>query len=247
MPLGEIVRFWAAIDYSPELSFYDSLFNKVATKQRDDYEHWWTNRLAVILHDHKRHELLNIGHKRTVCEMVMPEDLHERAKEAGKRLRAVVRDMRVARLTRMGVDLVVMADCGLSYQETVDQLTKICLSSDGRVQEITTEKAIGAGLHYDYEWQGATAELRVVAMEKEAGMSMIHKQGDHQKLFRPVSEGDDLWSFYQRIPESFIFFDMEVYREEDCDPEEWREFARDATDHASQVFEGIRSLVLETR
>ncbi len=245
MALGEIVRVFGAADYKAELNFYDRL-NRAAAHQEPDFEHWSTSRLAAGLHDPGRRESLGLAHRRTHFEVANPEDLNAKILKSASRVRRALTDLRKSTLTRMGLNLVVFVDVGLAFEELKDQLRPLCLGRHEELARVTSGNVADIALHYDYVRDEGKGALRVGPMERKQGLDRINGIGEITRLFPPPQESDALQVFYGTVPDSFLYFDLDLYREGEVPSDSWPAFVKEAASHAISVFEGIKALVLET-
>ena len=244
MSLGPIVRFWAAADYDPDLRFFDHLYS-AAQRHRSDFEHWWTNRLSVVLHDYKRHELLGITSKRAHCEAANPDDLDSSVRVLAGSIDKILTELNQNIVKRMGLQLIVYADLGLTFEELVSRFRPFCLPENERLEGFTSTKITDIALHFDYELADRSARFRAGPMNKEQGLERLRSVGDHGRLFTPSEQGTGLADFYSQIPETFLYFDLEVYTEQEQGSKQWRTFVQQAFEHGRKAFEGFRAIIME--
>ena len=244
MSLGSIVRCWASAGYEPSLLFYDRLYS-VAQQQAHEFRHWWTNKLAVVLHDYERRELLAISPGRCGCEAANPTDLVSRLSRLADIIKKVLGELGQTELHRMGFQLVVYADLGLAFKELMARLRPICLPENERLEALTSCKISDIALNFDYQRDAGTVKLRAGPMNTEQGLERIKNLGEHTRLFETPGAGTGLADFYGQIPRTFLYADIEIFTEGKHRLGEWTTFIENAQAHARSVFKGLRAMVME--
>lgn len=242
--MADIIRLWGAVDYKPDLHFFDHMY-KVAKDIGKNFQHWWTNRISVVIHDYERRELVSFSSKRVAFEALNPNDINKSFNNLAEIVKSSLSELNCREITRMGLKLNIYTDTGLSFDEIRQQLHPICIPKNEQLEKLTSSEILDLQLRFDYKWRGKTAMLRVSPMNKGQGLLDIQNVGDIARLFPPIEKGDDYPKFLASIPESFLGFDLDVFTQGDYRPNEWPTFTSDVVPHLINVFQGIKNMVLE--
>jgi hypothetical protein len=242
--MANVVRLWGAVEYNADLRFFDHMY-KVAKEVGKNFQHWWTNRISVIVHDYERKELISFSSKRIGFEALNPDDINKSFNNLANIVKGSLSEFDCRKITRMGLKLNIYEDTGLSFDEIRQQLRPICIPNNERLEKLTSTEILDLQLRFDYKWQDKTAMLRIAPMNKEQGLLDIQNVGDITRLFPPIERGDDYPKFLTSIPESFLGFDLDVFTKGDHAPNEWPTFTNDVAPYLVSVFEGLKNIVLE--
>jgi hypothetical protein len=241
--LGQIVRLWGSVHYKPDLKFYDHLSTAAKNRLGADFKHWRTDRLSVLLHDTDAHSLINMAHKNIGFECANPQDAAQSLQRYASHVRSAMSDLHVPSLTRMGIKLVVYCDLGLGFDELTERLRPFCLPPNQDLERLTSARILDLALRYDYEWEGATGQVRVGPMRKDQGLQMLDGLGSYRDLFPEPSKAPALSEFCISVPETCLYFDLDVFRDSETPSDAWFGFAQGTYKHIESVFLGITALV----
>lgn len=244
MKLGEIVRIWGAVDYIPDLRFIEKVFY-VGSSMGDKFEHWWTDRTQVILHDYGRRESLMISSKRIAFEAANPEDVIQTINTLSDNAKRALDSLGCRELVRMGIKLVVYAPMDLTFENIKEQMRPLCLPNNPSLEKVTSNEITDVAMYFDYRWNKKDVKLRVGPMKTEQGRKMLTDIGDILRLFPPVNTSNKFSEFYLSIPSDFLYFDIDVFSETQVETKMWPSFAQEVAPYCPQVFEGIKKLILE--
>jgi len=242
--MADIVRLWGAINYKADLRFFDNMY-KVAKEIGQNFEHWWTDRISVIVHDYERHELIRFSSKQVAFEALNPTDISESFNNLTGTLRRSLSNLNCREVTKMGLKLNIYSNTGLSFDELKQQLRPICVPQNEQLENLTSSEILDFQLKFNYKWNNNTATLRVAPMNKEQGLLDIQNVGEIMRFFPPPHKSDDFSNFCASIPESFLGFDLDVFTQGEHNPNEWPTFASSVVPHLTEVFQGIKNMVLE--
>lgn len=242
--MADIVRLWGAVEYKADLRFFDHMY-RVAKEVGKKFQHWWTNRISVIVHDYEQRELISFSSKRIGFEALNPDDINKSFNSLAAIVKDSLSEFNCREITRMGLKLNIYADTGLSFDEIRQQLHPMCIPKNEQLEKLTSPDILDLQLRFDYKWHGKTAMLRVSPMNREQGLLDIQNVGDVARLFPPIQESDDYPKFISSIPESFLGFDLDIFTKGDHGPNEWPTFTSDVAPYQICVFQSIKNMVLE--
>ena len=246
MSIGEVVRVWGAIGYAPDLGFFDKMC-EVGKKYAQDYAHWSTDRMQLVLHDFEKRALLSIAHKRVAFEIANPTTEYMNAvAENAKRVQGVLSGLNKKDINRMGLKTVIYANMGLTFEELRAQMEPLCVPNKDEFTRITGSGEIkDIALHVDYDWRGKTVLLRAGPMEKRQGIDSIRQVGDVEKLYPPIEKSSGLTDLFAAVPSSFLYFDMDVVKASKETIDSWSGFVEDSSKYTIEVFDSLKRCLLE--
>jgi hypothetical protein len=242
--MADTVRLWGAVEFKPDLNFYHQMY-RVAKAVGHDFEHWWTDRLTVVVHDYKRRESLRFNSQRISFEALNSEDIPATFQTLSETLRNALKDLGYRQLRRLGLKLSVYTDLGLSFDEIRAQVSQLCLPPQGELERLTSGKLTDLDLKLHYRWKDNTALLRISPMNKEQGLLDIRGVGDISKLFPDPAKTGDLHEFLASIPDSFLALDVDVFTEKKHSGDEWLDFVSDVVPYLLSVCDTLKDRVLE--
>jgi len=244
MSLGKVVRLWGAVDYEPDFRFFDKMFS-VSSLLRRDFEHWWTDKLSIVLNDYSRRESLSLSSKRVSFEAANPEDLTNSISTLSGHVRRSLEGLGCRTAKRMGLKVIVFADIDLTFDNIKEQMRPLCLPQNDALERVTSSEITDLAMNFDYVWEGENVMLRVGPMKNEQGLRNLLNVGDVGRLFPPPDQNSKFSEFCSSIPESFLYFDIDVFTKEERGVSTWPTFVQEVGAYCGQVFEGIKKLILE--
>ena len=247
MSLGSLVRLWGAVAFEPELGRLDDICRAGHQLRRsaETWNHWETNRLSVTLRDTAGRKLMSLGHRGISYETINPDDLERVVGQMAADIHEAIRQLKINGLTRMGFQLCTYKDIGIRFDELLARFKPLCLPSRGKLEEIATRGAKDLSLVVDYEAGGLSAKLRAGPMKQDQGLRILGSSGSHESLFEPLTKSKAIADLYDCVPEDFLFFDVDVFREGDIRPDEWTSFVDDAKAHACDMLLTVENSLLE--
>jgi len=244
MSLGEIVRLWGTVSHQADLRFFDRMY-QAAYEIKPKFAHWWTDRIQIVLHDYDSHELIAFSSKHIGFEVANPDDIISTTNKLSGTLNTVAQRLHCNTVNRIGLKLVVFADIGLSFKELIEQIQHHFNLVPDNLKKLTSPDIVDMAISYDYVWQDSTAMLRCGPMNKDQGRQTISSLGCISRLYSPPKEDNEIQKVYDSIPESFLFLDIDIFREGDYRIDAWSTFATLALSHAIDVFNGVKAIILE--
>ncbi|MBE3039519.1 MAG: hypothetical protein IMZ62_11990 [Chloroflexi bacterium] len=253
MPLGQIVRAWGAVDYEPDLRFFNHLWHvakeRYTRKEADPesgFEHWRTDSRSVLLTDTLRHDSMVISFKRMHFEAADSADPEGAVHRLATHIRQALHGLNQPSLKRMGLKLAIYADLGLPFETIRDHMRPLCLPENTELSRLTSNEVTDVALCYYYKRNGNTGMLRAGPMLKKQGIHWLHNTGDLKNLFPPAEERGDFVAFCDSVPGAFLYFELDMYRDTPSPNAEWTKFASEAYTHIESVFTGLKSLARGT-
>lgn len=243
MALGEIVRMWGAVEYVQELRFFQNMYQAARDFHKAEFEHWTTDRVSVTVHDLTKHISLAFSSKRLVFEAANPENIQAVSDHVRTLIRRALNNLRINHITRRGYKLVVYLDLNLSFEEITARLRPLSIGKQPDLVNLTSDKILDLALRYDYEWEGNTAQLRVGPMNKEQGMQMLGDTGRIRLLFNNPMKDPAFSSFCAKVPDKFLYFDLDVFSSAEVPADAWTVFQKEAYSHVQSVFLGLAAMI----
>lgn len=244
MSLGKVVRLWGAVDYEPDLRFFDKMFS-VSSSLRKDFEHWWTDKLSIVFLDYRRRESLGLSSKRVSFEAANPEDLTKSISTLSGHVKRLLDELGCRLAKRMGLKLVVFADIDLTFDDIKEQMRPFCLPENSSLEKVTSSEITDVAMNFDYVWEDKKVMLRVGPMKTEQGLNNLLNVGDITRLFPPPERKNEFPEFCSTIPQAFLYFDIDVFIEGERGVNVWPAFTEEFIPYSQGVFEGIKKLILE--
>ncbi len=244
MALGNILRFWGAADYEADLRFYDHMY-PAAHRVKRESDHWRTDRLSVGLHDNLAHTLLTIGHTRVGFEAAPPPEFRREVDRMALRVREAVQGLGTKHLTRVGLKAVVYADIGLSFEKLLEGFRPLSIPVSGRLAQLTSEKVTDLALVVNYDIEDLSVMFRAGPMERTQGLNLLDQTGDIETLFKALSENDEIAKFYSEVPDVFVYLEADIFQKRKLPLDAWTSFVDRAADYSVELFEGLKSILLE--
>ena len=246
MSLGNIVRIWGAANYKPELRFFDRMYG-AAHAAENKFEHWWTDRINTVLHDYNRHECIRISSKRTAFELANSENIDTSVKQLSGLTVDILNKLHCKTLTRMGLKLTIYADLKLSFDELAEQLRSVCMDKENALLKLTSSEIKDLLVSVDYPWNDNTVKLRISCMNNEQGRGDLANVGEVSQMYSPIEKGGEILELYESIPNEFLYFDIDIFNEQEQGIENWPRFTTSAVTYMTSIFKDIKALILECK
>ncbi len=243
--MANVERLWGAIDYKANLRFFDGMY-KVAHTLAKDFDHWWTDRLTVVVHDFDDRRSIALSSKRATFEALNPNDPVITFKDLASKLRYCIETLEYRSITRMGLKFAAYLDLGLTFEELRDQLRPICLPSAEQLQKIAADsEARDFQLRFEYIWEGYNAAIRIAPMTKDQILLDLRNIGSVDKLLQPPEKGEDAAAFFAGIKDTLLGFDLDVYAEGERSLSEWTSFSDVVPPYLLKMRDRVKNVVLE--
>ncbi len=244
MGIGEIVRIWGAINFQSDLRFFNKMYD-VGKEMESKYNHWWTNKLAIVLSNTETKESLSISSKRIGFEAFNPEDIVQTARRLSSDMDHVFDVVGAKQYRRMGFKVVIYHDVQMKFEELRDQLRPICLPQNPVFENVLhSSEVLDVALNMVYKWNKATVNLNIGPMEKSQGLNFLNNTGEIKRLYSE-EQIDELENLPKKVPNVFLYFDIDVFNETIQKYQEWSNYVSEVAPYSLEVFNGIRKLVLE--
>lgn len=245
MALGNIVRLWGSINFKSSLKNFEKIFS-IASSFESDFNHWWTDHRSAILHDtDKNHESLMISHNRVGFETINPDSIEQSLHKLSNLTSKAVKKIGDNTITRMGVKVVVYADLDLAFEEIRNQMQHICYSKKSISKLLGPNDIYDLGISIYYNFNKMKVMLSTGPMESKQGLLRLTEEGTVDKLFPPVSKSEAISELYKSIPDSFLYFDLDIFEEDDLDLKNWLSFTEKSIGHFKEKYDCFKKLILE--
>ena len=244
MSLGEVVRLWGAVDLVSNIRILGHI-DAAALRLSNEFEHWAASPLQYKLYDTSRHEMILVTPNRVAFECVNPPNLATTAHNLAKHVETAITELHPGELKRIGVKLSIHCGTMMKFAELMDRMRAYCLPENEQMFELTSSNIVDVAMNYHYRRDGlGTGMLRAGPMEREQSVGFLRSTGDLNSLFEPLEKSDELAQLFKGVPEACFYFDLDVFQKP---PEaKWRDFVKGTVEHAIEVFNGMKSLILET-
>ena len=246
LSFGEVVRLWGAVDYEPDIRFFNNVYD-IVYKLKSDFPHWWTDRITTVISNDENRESLTLSSKRISFEAANPNDMSSSINKVPGYIQKCLTDLRCRNLKRIGLKLVSFINLNLKFEEIREQLRPLCLPKNEKLEQITSSEILDIALNFDYKWNNKKVMLRIGPMTKEEGIKNINSLGDISRLFPSPKKSDSIADFFNKIPESFLYFDIDVFMDENIGKDYYPQFVQEVEPHINSVFSVIKSLIMECR
>jgi len=245
MTLGNIVRLWGAVNFEPDFTAIQRLYD-AAKPLKKDFQHWQTKGSTFTFYENEgKHEFINVTVKRIGFEVVNPGDISKDLERMAKACKILAEGLGCKVFNRMGVKLLVYADLDLTFEDLKRQVQTICLPKNELLEKLTSPDVIDVALNFDYQRDGKKVALRVGPMGREQGVGILKTVGSIEQVFQPLDQSRQFIDVVESIPESFLYFDVDAYIEEDNSLGSWVTFATETIQYELELFDGLKKLVLE--
>jgi hypothetical protein len=243
MLYSNITRLWGSVNYKPDIGHFDNMF-LAAKEVSHSFEHWWTDKINIILHDFNKRESLTITSKQVGFETIQPDNIKNIIDTYSKDIKALVQKLNNKEVTRFGLRVTAYMDLGLKFEEYKERLRPMCLPYHERLETLTSSRILDLALNFDYDLKDKMVMLRIGPMKKKQGLEHLQIIGDIKRLF-PIDEESGINKIYTSIPNEFLFFDLDVFREDRPKIDDLDVFFNDAWSHIESVQKGIKDIILE--
>lgn len=245
MALGEVIRVWGAIGYQADVTFFDKMY-EVGKKYEEDFAHWWTDKVQLVLHDTEKRAALYISSKKVAVEFANPDgDYSEAVRKNMAYVDGALKGLNRKKVNRFGLKTTIYTYLGLTFEELLEQVKPLCVPEIESFKGITKSDSItDIALHIDYEWKGRTVLLRVGPMQKKQGITQLGRVGDLSRLYPPVEKSTQLADFFEAVPSSFLYFDIDVVSGDKCKIQDWENFVAEGAEYTLEVFDALKKNVL---
>ena len=137
MKYNAITRLWVGVDYKPEIGHFNNMF-LAAKEVSNSFEHWWTDKFNVILHDYTKKESIRITSKKTTFEAMQPDNIENKIDTFSGYIQAIVKKLNHEKVTRFGLKFIAYINLGLKFNEIKERLRPMCLPSHERLEALTS-------------------------------------------------------------------------------------------------------------
>lgn len=217
--------------YKPSLKFYELLFP--AAQEFDAYPHWETSRLYVILHDYDQRCSLAIRHENFSYEQDYGgvDSQRDNIKEALEKLPV---SLDIPSYTRIGFRRQYLIPVSMTFEEVTAILKVKLLSQDERLTNILPPSV--DDLMYRVIASDGNLKLGVTVgpiKKEEIPKYVVINQKHH---LNPEEREQSYLEIVKRYPDTAIFIDIDVYRQEEEIPREAAlPFLEEARDKSEQM------------
>ncbi len=243
MHYSTITRLWGGVSYKPNIDHFNNMF-LAAKEVSNSFEHWWTDRINIILHDYTKKESITITSKKISIETIQPDNIENKIDAFSGYLKAIVKKLNHEEAIRLGLKVTAYINLGLKFDEIKERLRPMCLPSHERLEALTSSTILDVALHYDYGLEDKKVMLRIGPMKKKQGLDNLNTTGDITKLF-PSNKESEISKIYSNVPDEFLFFDLDISKDGESKIDDLDVFVKDAWSHIERVQKGMVDIILE--
>ncbi len=196
--------------YKPNLEFYEKLFR--VAKKLDGYPHWQTDRLHVTLFDPEKRCSLTISHMNFSFEQDL--DLNpDQEKYLSEALDELPTELNITEFNRIGFRQKRLAPSSLNFEELNTILSTKLLSPEKHLKAIFPSNVTDHSLRVMAEEDNISFGITVGPINSTEMEQWL--QFNREYHVDPKNKEQDYLSVIDSYPTVAVFFDIDVYREED--------------------------------
>jgi hypothetical protein len=87
--------------------------------------------------------------------------------------------------------------------------------------------------------------IRSGPMNLEQGQGSLSNLGDISRLFPSPNESEEISKLFSSIPETFLYFDIDVFTDTENNSKQWPVFANEVATYMLSTFNSFKALILE--
>ncbi len=196
--------------FKPNIEFYARLF-KVASKF-DGYPHWISDRLRITLYDPQKRCSLHIGHMKFSYEQdldVNPDRQHD----LSEAIRVLPPEINIDKFTRIGFRQKLLTPSSFSFEELNAILTTKILSQEKQLKTIFPSNITDHSLRVMAKKNNISFGITVGPINTKEMERWLEFNRDYH--VDPDNRERDYLSIIDSYPSVAVFFDIDVYREDD--------------------------------
>ena len=80
-------------------------------------------------------------------------------------------------------------------------------------------------------------------MQRQQGLDQLEQIGNHSQLFEATRKSDALSKLYASVPDSFLYFDLDVFTEKERPVPAWGHFCDQALEHILRAFRQLKDII----
>lgn len=219
------------VDYKPNLKFYNLLID--AAQEFNEYPHWRTTGLNVILRDFDKKCSLNIKHNFISYQ----QDLDYNPNYVDyikKSIRRLPQLLEIPSYNRLGFRRKYLIASKLDFSELVTTHQVKLLSHDERLIKLLPKKLEDTSYRIDCSEDNLLFHILVGPVRKSEIPK--HLELDIENHFNPESRDREYSDIMGALPNAATYFDLDIYRAEDNIPlEDGITFFEEASDRIQKL------------
>lgn len=235
-PIGKAILKKAIVDfrYKPTLRVYQAM-DQVGIALSGEFPDWERAPLALALRNRKKHRQLIVQFRQSVFECIDPGEEEEELKVVKESVETVSKKLQVSKFQRFAIRCMYVADARTDYDSLVDLIYRKFCSPIEHLKPFAEYQLKDSAYAVNLSRQDWTYNVRVGPMTRDEWFSTIAHE---QKAFETDSGGETFEKYRRTLPDRFVFFDIDVWRE-DVLHEEARQKMRPLRERASTIAGGL--------
>jgi len=195
------------IRYKPKLEFYDLLMS--AAQKLNEYPHWETNRLRVVLKDYEKHCSLSIGHNAFTYQ----QDSNDRKMEEKyiqQTLEYLPTALKIQFFNRLGYRKKYLISIKMSFESLVEVLYVKLFSQEDKLRRIMPSQVEDLMYRIDFKEDLYRYHVTVGPVKKFEIPKHIAYNIEHH--LSPETREKEYQEIIAKYPDVAVFADIDFYQ-----------------------------------